>query len=57
MKITISSGKPKDARDVTVEDGGETLASFKAKDLADAHKLLKRGRESGWDSLKPAKAK
>ena len=57
MKITISSGKPGDPRDVTVEDAGVELASFKAKGLHDAHRLLKQGRENGWDSLKPAKAK
>ena len=57
MKITISSGKPNEAREVTVEREGEAAISFKAKDLADAHKQLAQGHKDGWDSLKPAKAK
>lgn len=55
MKITISSGKPDEARNVTVEDEGGEIASFKAKDLHEAHKLLKQGRTDGWGSLKPKK--
>lgn len=55
MNITISSGKPDEARDVRVEQDGATLASFKAKNLAEAHKLLKQGRNDGWDTLKSKK--
>jgi hypothetical protein len=52
MKITISSGDPKDARDVTVEDDGMEPVSFKADNLADAHKKLKHGLKEGWDGLR-----
>lgn len=57
MKITISSGKPDEARDVTVERDGEEPVAFKAKNLHEAHKMLAQGRKDGWDSLKPAKGK
>lgn len=52
MKITISSGASDDARDVTVEDENGKLASFKADNLHEAHKMLTHGRKEGWDSLK-----
>jgi hypothetical protein len=55
MKITISSGKPDDAREVTVEDETGTLASFKAANLADAHKQLKHGLKEGWPAKKASK--
>ena len=57
MKITISSGKPGDPRDVTVEDEGMEPVSFKAANLSDAHKQLKGGMKDGWDTLRPKKAK
>ena len=57
MKITISSGKPADPRDVTVEDEGMVPLSFKAKSLDEAHKTLKQGFKDGCDSLRPAKGK
>jgi hypothetical protein len=56
MKITISSGKPEDPRDVTIEGDGDPV-SFKAKNLADAHRLIKQGRKDGWDSVKAKSAK
>lgn len=55
MLIQISSGGKDDARTVTVTDDGMEPLEFKAKSLAEAHKLLKQGREDGFDSLRPKK--
>lgn len=55
MKITISSGTADEPRDVLVEDESGKLASFKAKNLKAAHKMLKQGRTEGWDTVTPVK--
>jgi hypothetical protein len=54
MQITISSGGPSDARDVTIEDEGLKPVSLKAKSLADAHSQIKRVRSEGLAPLEVA---
>lgn len=57
MKITITSGKADEARDVTIEDADAAPVTFKAANLSEAHKLIKKGRTEGWDTLKAKPAK
>jgi hypothetical protein len=57
MKIEISSGGKDDPRTVKVTGEEMEPFEFKAENLSDAHKLIKQGRNDGWDTLKTAKPK
>lgn len=57
MKIEISSGGKDDPRTVKVSDEGMEPVEFKASNLAEAHKLIKKGRAEGWDAVKAKPAK
>lgn len=57
MKIEISSGGKDDARTVKVSGEDMQPIEFKAADLNDAHKLIKKGRTEGWEALKAKPAK
>lgn len=55
MLIQIESSTKDSPRIVEITpDDGEPF-SFKADNLADAHKKLKAARKDGWDTLRPAK--
>lgn len=51
MHINIGDADDSGSRKVTVTDGTTTLAEFTAADTIEAHKLLKRGRKDGWETL------
>lgn len=57
MKIEISSGDKEDARTVKVTGEDMEPVEFKADNLSEAHKLIKQGRNEGWDAVAKSKAK
>lgn len=53
MHIQIESVEKDGPRKVVITtDEGETV-NLKADDLKHAHKLIKQGREDGWDTVTP----
>lgn len=55
MQINIESAKGDGPRKVEVIPNEGKPFTFTADTLDDAHAMLRKGLEDGWDSIRPAK--
>lgn len=51
MLIQIQSAGKDDSRKVTIDSHDGKPVTFSAPTLKDAHKLIKLGRDKGWDEV------